>query len=127
MSCFWDALIKNIKHDDIYDIFKFNKINPLIFVNNLKLNNKLVDTIYINDQLISKKQQNENYEHIKNYDVNTISNGYLCSTADPFLILIADIFSITINNKFLNKNIIYKPICFSRYTINISNDNGHMK
>ena len=31
-------------------------------------------------------------EHIKEYNQNTISQGYLCSTCDPFLLLLSELF-----------------------------------
>lgn len=127
MSCFWDALIKKINYHDHKYYFKLNKINPYNFAVVLKKKNKSVNTVIVNNIKINLNQQKENFEHIKNYDLNTINDGYLCSTFDPFLILISDLLSITINNTFNNSLIIYKPIGYTRYTINIENDLGHMK
>ena len=127
MSCFWDALIKKINYHDHKLYFKLNKINPYNFASVLKKKNKFVNTVIVNNIKINLNQQKENFEHIKIYDLNTINDGYLCSTFDPFLILISDLLSITINNKFNNSLIIYKPIGYTRYTIYIENDLGHMK
>ena len=126
MSCYWDTLIKNIKKKDIDIILKLQNIQPTTFAKALKEKNKLVNTITCNDDKITEQQQKENFEHIKDYDIKTVSNGYCCSTCDPFLILISDIFSITIINNYNNNIIIYKPVAVSRYIININNDKGHM-
>ena len=126
MSCYWDTLIKEIRNNDIKLILELNNPNPQLFASKLKLKNKLVNTIICNNNKLSSKQQEENYEHIKEYDINQANNGYLCSTCDPFLILIADLFSITIINNYDSNKIIYKPIAISRYEITINNNKGHM-
>lgn len=127
MSCFWDTLINKINKNDIHNALKINNINPTTFAKELIKKNKLINTILVNNKEITNNQQKENYKHINFYDIETINNGYDCSTFDPFLILIADLFSITINNNYNNNIIIYKPIAYSRYNIKISNDTGHMK
>jgi hypothetical protein len=126
MSCFWDTLISKINKNDIHNVLKIDNINPTNFAKELIKINKLVNTILVNNNEITNNQQKENYEHIKNYDIGTIKNGYDCSTFDPFLILISDLFSITINNNYDNCLIIYKPIAHSRYNIKINNNKGHM-
>ena len=127
MSCFWDSLIKKLDKNDITNYFKINNIKPEELAQKLKDSNRLVNTILVNDCIITKNQQKENFEHINNFDINTINNGYLCSTFDPFLILISDLLSITISNNYVNTIIIYKPIAYSRYNIYLENDKGHMK
>ena len=128
MSCYWDTLIKKINKKDIELLLdlKVNMIKPKFFAKYLKRKNKLVNTILCNNNKITEQQQKENFEHIKEYNIDIVNNGYLCSTSDPFLILIADIFSITINNYYNNSLIVYKPIAISRYDISINNDKGHM-
>ena len=126
MSCYWNTLIKNIKHNDIKNILNIKNINPFRFAKELKNKNKLINTILVNNNKIKEQQQKENFDHIKEYNPKTVNNGYLCSTCDPFLILIANLFSITIINNYIGNIITYKPISYSRYTITIKNDNGHM-
>lgn len=126
MSCFWDTLLKRIKSNDLIYLLNNDKITPINFALKLKKKNKIVKNIIINGKKITKNQQNENYNHIINYNINTINDGYYCSTFDPFLILIANIFSITINNNFDNNLIIYKPYIYSRYEIELKNNKGHM-
>ena len=127
MSCFWDALIKHIKNEDLKIILREQKITPLNLVNSLITKNKIVNTIKINNLELSEKQKKENFDHIKDFDLNTINDGYFCSTCDPFLILISDLLSININNNYNNNLIEYKPIYHSRYTIYLKNTNSHME
>lgn len=126
MSCYWDALIKKIKKNDFKYVLELDKITPQLLADKLKINNKKVKSIIVNNNTITTSQQDENFNHIKNYDINTINNGYDCSTFDPFLILIADLFSITIINIYNGNKIIYKPIGYSRYNIELKNNKNHM-
>ena len=67
------------------------------------------DTVTVTDVMASM-ELNEIHEHIKNYDVNTVNNGYLCSCCDPFLILICEIFNINITNNYNGVKIYYRNI-----------------
>ena len=78
MSCFWDTLINKIKVNDIKNYFKLNDINAYNFAEILKKNNTLVNTIIVNNNKINPKQQQENFEHIKNYDLKTPNLQLLC-------------------------------------------------
>ena len=89
MTCFWDALR--------------NKLNITIdnttFVEHLKNNNTKVNILWNGDKL-STKQIEENYEHITNFNQNSIFNGYDCSICDPFIILICNLYNVNINHNY---------------------------
>lgn len=127
MSCFWDSLINKIRLNDLKYILNTSNINPLILATKLKEKNLIVKNIIVNKKKITINQQKENFKHIENYNVDTINDGYDCSTFDPFLILICKLLSITINNQYDNNLIIYEPYVYSRYTIFLKNDKGHMQ
>ena len=76
MSCFWDTLINKINKNDIHNVLKIDNINPTNFAKELIKKNKLVNTILVNNKETTKNQQKENYEHIKDYDISTINDGY---------------------------------------------------
>ena len=86
MTCFWDALRSKL------NIKKKNKD----FIGYLKECNKKETSVLWNNSKLIKKQFEENFEHIKNFDINSINNGYDCSICDPFLILICDIYNVNI-------------------------------
>ena len=88
MTCFWDALRTKLHIK--------RKMNNSKFIDYLKESNKEQTAVLWNNSKLSKKQFEENYEHIKDFDKNTIRNGYDCSICDPFLILICDIYSVNI-------------------------------
>lgn len=90
MTCFWDSLRKKLK------IKEGNKD----FILNLKKCNKKDTSILWNDLKLTKKQLEENYEHIRDFDETKINNGYYCSVCDPFLILICEIYNVNILHNF---------------------------
>ena len=59
-------------------------------------------------------------------NIDTINDGYLCSTCDPFLLLIAYLFQITINHRYNNHFIIYKSkMDVSKKVLEFRSDHGH--
>ena len=129
MSCFWDAVLNKLK---IEDFTKFNysgKPGPKEFADLLKKHNKITDNVLWNSQLLTKKQCDENYEHIQDYQSSQVTQGYDCSICDPFLILICELFIININHIYLGNKIDYtnkKNVFNNNYTITIQSDKGHM-
>jgi len=123
MSCFWDSLLQKLNNDNLQ---QKNIQNPLQLVEYLKNNN--IDTMNVlwNNEQLSKKQKEENKEHIEEYDKNTISQGYLCSTCDPFILLLCELFEITIINNYNGNPITYKHNSTNHYIIHITNNSSHM-
>ena len=77
---------------------------------------------------ITSKSMNENREHILSFDSTTINRGYDCSTCDPFLLLISELFEVDISHDYNGNIISYKSIlnntgrCFK-----FKSDRGHRK
>lgn len=108
MTCFWTNIILSLNIED-FKLLNFNKKPSIIkFINTLKTKNKKKNNILWQGQKISQKQLEENFLHIKDFNINTINNGYLCSICDPFLILICELLNINIEHTYLNILIIYK-------------------
>ena len=127
MSCFWDSILRCISLNEMNTIFKTNysKITPKEFVENLKKKNRTIINVLWNNVKFKKQELAEVDEHIKNYNVDTITNGYLCSCCDPFLILICEIFNINITNNFNGVKIYYQNINTTR-VIYLNNNSSHM-
>ena len=117
MTCFWDGLRKGLQLD----------ISNNDFINYLKQSNKLEEksNILWNDIEFSKKQLQENYQHISDYDINTIYNGYDCSICDPFIILICDLYKVNINHNFNGYIMKYTHSNETYKTIHFHSDKGH--
>ena len=130
MSCFWDAILTKLKIEDFKDKLNYSgKPNTQQFVELLQKHNRVTENILWNSKLLTKKQCEENYEHIKNYQSSKVSQGYDCSICDPFLILICELFIININHIYLGNKIDYtnkKNVFNNNYTITIQSDKGHM-
>ena len=90
----------------------------------LKNKNKKTSSVLWNSIKITDKQLDENYQHIKDFDSNSIHNGYFCSTFEPFLCLLCELFCISIQHNF-NGTIIYYSIQDSRKTCKFKSDSGH--
>tara|TARA_Y100000996_G_scaffold406439_1_gene382788 strand:+ start:1789 stop:2172 length:384 start_codon:yes stop_codon:yes gene_type:complete len=126
MSCFWDTLLSRIKKDDIQSILSLHNHTPKDFANTLKSKNISTDNILWMGEEVTQQMKEENIEHVKEYDSSTIPSGYLCSTCDPFLLLITELFQIKIIHHY-NKTIInYQHKENNKYTITIHNNKGHM-
>ena len=125
MSCFWDTLIKNIKKEDLTNILNITTTKPLDFCNGLKGMNCKTENVFWNGSRITEKQYEENIEWINEYQPNTIGNGYDCSTFDPFLFLIVELFQIEIHHHY-NGTMIHYQNKNPRYSIKIQSNKGHM-
>merc|ERR1711871_1138093 len=108
MTRFWDGIISSLTNED----FK-------------KMNTKTYNVIWSNKE-ITNQQKEENYEAINNLDIKNISSGYFCSTFDPFLFLISELFYLNIHHSYLGNNINYKNIN-SIKNVYYSSDTGHFK
>ncbi len=90
MTCLWDALRNKLQV----------KENNKDFILYLKKSNKMNNSILWNNEKLSVKQLEENFEHIQNFDETKIGDGYDCSTCDPFLILICEIYDVNIHHNY---------------------------
>jgi hypothetical protein len=110
MTCFWDGLIKAIDNKAFQVIGYRRKPSPKQFVSLLKNHNRKTRSVICNGEYLTNKQLNENYQAIKELDINRIHNGYYCSTFDPFLFLVSELFLLDIYHKYNRTCIIYQNI-----------------
>ena len=106
MSCFWQGIMRSLTANDM-KILKLSNNNLINLIKTLQnLNTKHIATLWQNEE-ISKQQKEENFIHIRDYQVNTHNRGYLCGTCDPFLILLSHVLKIDIKHKYMNHEIHY--------------------
>ena len=126
MTCVWDGILRGLDLNDFKKIGHNHKPNALNFVKILKSLNKKADKIIsVNNEKVTEQQKQENFNAINNFNEQTIFSGYLCSTFDPFLMLICDLFNISIKHKYQGHLIEYK-IDNPTKIIGLSSDMGHL-
>jgi len=106
MSCFWDSLLNSLTKEDCIKL-NLKKKTPEDLANVLKQNSYVNVLTKCQGKSLSKKQLEENKIHINNYNIDSINNGYLCSTCDPFLLLFCELLQIDIHHKYISNWIIY--------------------
>ena len=99
MTCFWDGLTQSLLRNKIIPNTSDIR-NPRKFVNYLKKHNTKTINVKWNNEILTTKQLQENYDHINELDSNRIGQGYLCSTCDPFLFLVSELFQVDIDHNY---------------------------
>lgn len=125
MTCVWDSLLHGIPAEKFLQKNMQNKPNQKDFVALLKNNNKKINNITVNAINLTKKEIEENYDAITNFNINSIYDGYLCSSSDPFFILICDFFQCSIHHTCVN-NIIKYEINNPQFRLHIASSHSHM-
>ena len=124
MTCFWDGILHHLKEEDFQRVFQIKKPNNKNFVKLLKDNLKKTKDIKWNGETLTDKQLEENFEHIRDFNVNSIGGGYLCSTCDPFLFLVCQLFQVDINHNYRGYMMRYR-ITNPIKTLNFRSNSGH--
>lgn len=108
MTCFWDGIMRELKNNYIELPICTIHLNTHTFATFLKSRNTKTyninwsgsDSKLVSGTHLPEKLLNENYKSIQEFDVNSIYNGYDCSTCDPFLLLICELFYVSIIHNF---------------------------
>ena len=106
MTCFWNGIINSLAYNDL-EILDIKSKNIYNLIDSLKNKNCEYTGVKWQNNVINRHQINENIEHIKCYDKNTAGQGYLCSTCDPFLILLSYLLKIDIIHNYCGNIIKY--------------------
>ena len=108
MSCVWDGIRDAIRNDytsceDLHLRRVFShKLRSDHLPNFFVLNNQICDKVTVNDEEITeqfKMECKKTIETLANYPIYT---GYLCSTCDPLLLLVCQIFRVHIRHTHFN-------------------------
>ena len=125
MTCFWDSILKTLNNSDFL-LFKTPKMQNYEFIKFLKHFNIRTQEIKWNGESLTKKQLDENFDHIKDFDQNTIRNGYDCSTCEPFLFLVCKLFKVSIEHNYLGHTMKYEHPN-PKKILHYSSDRGHFR
>lgn len=128
MTCFWDAIMASLNHED-YLLLNFEKKpSTTAFIDRLKSKNVKSTQVQWNNKNISNQELDEHYEAIKCYKIAHINNGHLTSICDSFLLLLCHLLNIGIDHKFLNRYpITYRNVRNNRRILKFKNNRGHFE
>ena len=128
MTCFWDSIQSQMTIKDYNKLGLNNRVSHIDLIEGFKKNSILTYGVRWQGERITSKSMNENREHILSFDSTTINRGYDCSTCDPFLLLISELFEVDISHDYNGNIILYKSIlnntgrCFK-----FKSDRGHIE
>lgn len=123
MTCFWTGILHQLSNPDIITLGLSSNKNPQNLVNQLKARVTKTTGVSWNGSELSGKELDENLEHIRNFNVNSINHGYLCSSCDPFLLLIAKLLNVNIHHTYLRASVNYSVTNPTRTLYFASNQN----
>jgi hypothetical protein len=110
MTCFWEGITNGLSINILGEPCKSR--NYVKFISYLKKHSneilKAESLLTWNGETLIEKYLQEQRQHIQNYDISLINNGHDCSTCDPFLILIAILFRVTIHHNYNGSMIKYE-------------------
>jgi hypothetical protein len=117
MTCFWRGLQAGLDS---------SRIDDTEFARRLQAANRRTYDVYWNGAPLEKKASDENFEHVRDYDLRHIGDGYDCSTCDPFILLFCQIHSCDVVHDYCGTQITYSNIADSTKTINIISTETHL-
>nr|QBK88580.1 MAG: hypothetical protein LCMiAC01_02570 [Mimivirus LCMiAC01] len=123
MTCFWDGILKALNRNIFTN--KLHNPKPVELINVLKSCSKITfDTLW-NGKKLTHEQLQENLQHVNDFDVNKLYNGYDCSACDPFLLLVCQLFRVNIIHDYNGRIMKYTHILSINKTLNFKSDKGH--
>lgn len=99
MSCFWDALVRELSEEETDRAGLRGIRSPQRFADCLKASavHAFVTTKWQGDE-VGEKQRRENAAAVQNYDTKTVGEGYWCGSCDPFLLLVSHVAGVHIRH-----------------------------
>ena len=125
MTCFWDGILQALDTSDFQVVGCNNRLNRRQLIDLLKNNNAEIEDVTWNGKKLTNQEMKEHFEAIKDYNINTINQGHLCSSCDSFLLLICQLFNVNIKHLYMNVNIEYQNKNIQRKTLNFASNRGH--
>lgn len=126
MSCFWDALIRELSEEEAARAGVQGVSSPRDFVERLKALQPFVMTRWQGQEL-TEQQRAENAAAIAQYDSSTTGDGYGCGSSDPFLLLVAHVAGVHIRHRTPYGAFEYMSMHPDARWMELVSDNGHMR
>tara|TARA_Y100000590_G_C14976129_1_gene734373 strand:+ start:58 stop:450 length:393 start_codon:yes stop_codon:yes gene_type:complete len=126
MTCFWDGLLAGLTKEDFTTFHLKHKPNVKAFIQLLQKSAVRTTHVVCNGTQPTEQQLTENLEAVREFNINTIHGGYDCSTFDPFLFLVAELFNLNITHTYLKKHVIqYNNTHHEKRKLRFMSDRGH--
>jgi hypothetical protein len=127
MTCFWDSIYSHLSLEDYKFIGVGKPSNVTHLINLLKSKNKRINNVTWQKSYLSSNEKNEHSTAIQVYNIDGIKNGHLTSVCDSFLLLICELFCISISHNFMNTSIQYENLKKSRKILRFTSNSGHFQ
>lgn len=123
MSCFWKGILSSLSKTELERVLDITG-GIAQFVRTLQQKAQATTSVKWNNERLSSKQIEENLEHIKSYNLKQTHSGYWCSSCDPFLLLVCELFQVNINHKYCSSTIKY-TVPQPNKTLQFASNRGH--
>jgi hypothetical protein len=127
MTCYWDSIYSQLDVEDYKFIGVDIPPNIESLVRLMKSKNKHINNVTWQNSYLSHDEKKEHFTAIDVYNIKGIYKGHLTSVCDSFLLLLCEVFCISVNHTFLNTNIKYENVKKSRKTLRFSSNRGHFQ
>jgi len=127
MTCFWDGILNLLTTQEINTVFRTShtgKVSVVDFIHGLQQNNVQTPDVIHQGQVMTTKQSLENILSVQSIQPSAVSGGYDCSSADPVLFLIAQLFNCNITHTYNNVNVYYS-IATAKGTLTFASNTNH--
>lgn len=95
MTCVWDSLIAAVRTLRLDPEFH-NIRHARDFVVRLQSRNGHTINTKVNGHFLRPQELIENYEAVQRYKPESVHDGYLCSSSDPFLALFSEVYNVDV-------------------------------
>ena len=126
MTCVWKGLLNCLDESDFAKFGMNKKPKELEFVRFLKSKNRLCHNVTWQHENLSNQFLDECFKAVKVFDEHSIRRGYFCSTCDPFIILVCELFKVDVVHLYCGFNILYKNRGSTR-TFKVRSNKGHFQ
>ena len=127
MTCFWKGLLSCLDEQDFALLQTRKPRTEADFAYLLQHCNRAAKSVQWQNTVCPQQFRHECVEAVRNLKVSQIGGGYWCSTCDPFLLLVSELFQINIHHQYCGHLILYTNTKTARKTIYVKSNNSHFE
>lgn len=131
MTCFWVGINRQL----VRVLKERVSRSPKTLAQYLKSRNTRTENVAVQGQKLRAQELDENFRHIQLYNPASVGRGYDCSTSDPFLCLLCEIYRVNIRHTYCGHLVEYtyvsgansRPATHSAKTLVFTSSRGHFR